>query len=394
MNHIQRPRLVEDAQRYESALADDVLPFWMRYSLDRERGGYLTCLDRDGTVYDTDKFMWLQGREAWLFAALYNRRQKDAEMLEAARIGIDFLKANGRTPAGDWYFALDREGNPVSQPWSIFSDCFVAMAFSQYALAVGDDAARKIAVDTYENIWRRKTAPSGVFSTDVAANRPMIGFALPMILINLCLEFEGILPEDRLASDGRIAINELMGLFLDQKTMLLHEAVAPDGGLVDCFEGRRINPGHGVEAMWFVMAMAAKLGEDETLRLAVETALRQLEFGWDEEHGGLYAFLDSRGFPPEQLEWDQKLWWAHLESIVTMLMAYRITGEERCLEWYDRLDEYTWKRFPDPDYGEWFGYLNRRGEVSLRLKGGKWKGCFHVPRGLWMAAGELRLIST
>ena len=28
-------------------------------------------------------------------------------------------------------------------------------------------------------------------------------------------------------------------------------------------------------------------------------------------------------------------------------------------------------------------YLNRRGEVLLPLKGGKWKGCFHVPRGLY-----------
>lgn len=394
MNQMQKTRLLSHAERYESALVDDVLPFWMRFSLDREQGGYLTCLDRDGTIYDTDKFMWLQGREAWLFSALYNRRRKDGATLEAARLGIDFLKEHGRTSDGDWYFALDRNGSPIGQPWSIFSDCFVAMAFGQYALAAGDDAARKIAADTYENIWRRKAAPSGIFSTDVSANRPMIGFALPMILINLCLELEGILPEDRLARDGRTAIKELMELFLDQKTMLLHEAVAPDGELVNCFEGRRINPGHGVEAMWFVMAMADRLGDDETVRLAAETALRQLEYGWDEEHGGLYAFLDSRGFPPEQLEWDQKLWWAHLESIVTMLMAYRITGEERCLAWYDRLDEYTWQRFPDPDYGEWFGYLNRRGEVSLRLKGGKWKGCFHVPRGLWMAAEELKLIGS
>lgn len=32
--------------------------------------------------------------------------------------------------------------------------------------------------------------------------------------------------------------------------------------------------------------------------------------------------------------------------------------------------------------GEWYGYLNRQGEVLLHLKGGKWKGCFHVPRAL------------
>ncbi len=44
---------------------------------------------------------------------------------------------------------------------------------------------------------------------------------------------------------------------------------------------------------------------------------------------------------------------------------------------------YTWNHFKDPEYPEWWGYLNRQGEVLLDLKGGKWKGCFHVPRGLY-----------
>lgn len=385
--------LADYERLYRSTLLDDVLPFWLRHSLDREAGGYLTCLDRKGEVYDTDKFVWLQGREAWMFAALCNRLAANDEWLEAATIGIDFLKAHGRDRNGDWYFALDRGGDPVSQPWSIFSDCFVAMAFAQYAIATGDDESRRIATETYDNIWKRKGNPPGRFSTEISGARALIGFALPMILINLCLEFEGLLPSGRIAEDGRAAADELMNLFLDRPSGLIHEAVAPDGRLVDCFESRRVNPGHGVEAMWFVMAMAERLGEPERIRLAAETAIRQLEFGWDRDYGGIYAFLDAEGHPPEQLEWDQKLWWAHLESIVTMLMAYRLVGEQRCWDWFEKLHRYTWEHFPDPEYGEWFGYLNRRGEVCLPLKGGKWKGCFHVPRGLWMAWQELRRLA-
>jgi mannose/cellobiose epimerase-like protein (N-acyl-D-glucosamine 2-epimerase family) len=49
--------------------------------------------------------------------------------------------------------------------------------------------------------------------------------------------------------------------------------------------------------------------------------------------------------------------------------------------------------FPDPQYGEWFGYLNRRGEVLLPLKGGKWKGCFHVPRGMYQISKILEKLS-
>lgn len=34
-----------------------------------------------------------------------------------------------------------------------------------------------------------------------------------------------------------------------------------------------------------------------------------MEFGWDKEYGGLYYFLDIEGKPPQQLEWNQKLWY-------------------------------------------------------------------------------------
>ena len=102
------------------------------------------------------------------------------------------------------------------------------------------------------------------------------------------------------------------------------------------------------------------------------------------------TFWTPKGHPPQQLEWDQKLWWVHLETLVALAMAYQITGREDCWIWYQKVHEYTWTHFPDnransgADAGEWYGYLNRRGEVLLPLKGGKWKGCFHVPRALYL----------
>ncbi len=94
--------------------------------------------------------------------------------------------------------------------------------------------------------------------------------------------------------------------------------------------------------------------------------------------------MDAQGHPPQQLEWDQKLWWVHLETLVALAMAYRLTGRKDCWAWYQKVHDYTWEHFSDPDHGEWYGYLNRRGEVLLPLRGGKWKGCFHVPRALYL----------
>ena len=103
--------------------------------------------------------------------------------------------------------------------------------------------------------------------------------------------------------------------------------------------------------------------------------------------------MDAHGHPPQQLEWEQKLWWVHLEALVALAMAYRVTGLEACWKWYQRIHEYTWSHFPDPAYGEWFGYLNRQGKVLLSLKGGKWKGCFHLPRALLRCWQEFEKLS-
>jgi N-acylglucosamine 2-epimerase len=87
--------------------------------------------------------------------------------------------------------------------------------------------------------------------------------------------------------------------------------------------------------------------------------------------------------PPQQLEWDQKLWWVHVETLVALSKFYLYTHDARCLQWLETIQEWTWNHYSDAEYGEWFGYLNRRGEILLNLKGGKWKGCFHNPRAFY-----------
>ena len=98
--------------------------------------------------------------------------------------------------------------------------------------------------------------------------------------------------------------------------------------------------------------------------------------------------MDSDGHPPQQLEWDQKLWWVHVETLVALSMGFRLTGRSECWDWYEKVHDYTWSKFKDPDHPEWFGYLNRQGEVLLNLKGGKWKGCFHIPRSMLLCWQE------
>ncbi len=367
---------------YRKELLENVIPFWMKYSPDEMHGGYFTCLGRDGYVYDTDKFMWLQGRQVWMFSTLYNRLEKRQEWLDMAVHGASFMEKHGRDSEGNWYFALDRSGRPLVQPYNIFSDCFATMAFGQLFKATGEARHADIALSGFQNILSRRDNPKGKYNKAFPGTRPVRNFSLPMILCNLAIEIEELLEREVLERLTGDMVKEVMEVFVDREQGLVLENVAPDGSFVDSFDGRLLNPGHGIEAMWFIMDLAERNEDFSLARDAVNIVINTLGHSWDDEYGGIYYFMDILGHPPQQLEWNQKLWWVHMETLISLLKGYRLTSDSRCAEWFGRVHDYTWQRYPDPEHGEWFGYLDRRGEVLLNLKGGKWKGCFHVPRGL------------
>ena len=371
------------AAQYKSELLDKVVPFWLEKSQDLEHGGYFTCLERDGEVYDTDKFVWLQGREVWMFATLYNKVEKRQEWLDCAIQGAEFLKKHGHDGNLNWYFALDREGNPLVEPYNIFSYTFAVIAFGQLSIATGNKEYADIAKRTFDIVLSKVDNPKGKWNKAAPGARALKSFALPMILCNVALEIEPLLDADFMQQTIDTCIHEVMDVFYRPELGLIVEHLSTNGDLVDCFDGRLLNPGHAIEAMWFVMDLGKRLGRQDLIEKAVTIALNEAEYGWDKEHGGIFYFMDRLGRPCQQLEWDQKLWWVHIETLITMLKGYQLTGNAQCLEWFERVHNYVWTHFTDKEYAEWFGYLNRQGEVLLSLKGGKWKGCFHVPRGLF-----------
>ena len=146
------------ANQYKDELLDNVLPFWLENSQDHEYGGYFTCLDREGRVFDTDKFIWLQGREVWMFSMLYNKVEKRKEWLDCAVQGGEFLKRYGHDGDYNWYFSLDRSGRPLVEPYNIFSYTFAAMAFGQLSLATFSLAFKyllnkELAEDAVQNLF-------------------------------------------------------------------------------------------------------------------------------------------------------------------------------------------------------------------------------------------------
>jgi len=389
--------LLSNAHQYSKLYWDtlniSVIPFWSKNSPDWQYGGYFTCLDTEGKVYDTDKFVWLQAREVWMFSKLYNTisdeklghqsSEKKAEWLKLARLGAEFLRDHGKDSNGHFYFSLERTGKPLVAPYSIFSDCFAAMAFAQFHKATGEQWAKELAEQTFANIEKRKSNPEGQWSKGIGENRSLSPLNVPMIDINLCMEMKEAIPELEIDLRIRQNVDIVMNKFLDPRGFF-REALSVEG--IDCHETRLVNPGHSIEALWFIMQVAESQGNNQLIEKTVDSILKTLEFSWDKEFGGIYYFMDIDNKPTQQLEWDQKLWWVHLETLVGLALGFKLTKRKDVAEWYQKVHDYSWKHFDDPKHGEWFGYLNRRGEVLLQLKGGKWKGFFHVPRALLLCA--------
>ena len=158
------------------------------------------------------------------------------------------------------------------------------MAFAQLAMASGNDEYAQIAKKTFDRILEKRSNPKGKWTKAHPGTRPMKDFALPMILCNLALEIEQLIDPKLIEETIDVCLHEVMDVFYQKDLGLIVENLsASDNSLVDSFEGRSINPGHSLEAMWFIMDLGKRLGRPELIQRAVEIALRTIEYGWDKQ---------------------------------------------------------------------------------------------------------------
>lgn len=380
-------RLQPQFERISKELHGSVLPFWLKHSPDREFGGFFNCLDRDGKVWDTRKHIWLQGRQVWMMSKLYNTTG-DARFLDMATLGADFLRKHAKTPQNRVHFCLTRDGKVVYTQRKIFSECFYVMAMAEYARATKRDDIRAEARDVFASVMKFAKDATLVGRPVFEGAAPSSMLAVPMIILNLINEL--VEPGETTYAETEKWCVERMKLHIKPELKMVLEFVGEDGSLLDSPEGRLLNPGHAIEAGWFLLEYAMKNNDAALQKLGIDMMDWSFETGWDSEFDGILYFLDREGYSPSQLEWNMKLWWPHCEAMVGFLMAYQATGEQRHFDRFVQVADYSFENFSDPEFGEWFGYLDRYGKMTHRFKGGPYKGCFHVPRALFRCEGMLK----
>ncbi len=371
--------------RYEDELLNRVAPFWMERAVDRENGGFLNSLDREGNCFDTAKNSAMQWRNVYMFAALYNSEYAKPEYLELARFGFDFCWRM-RSPEG-CYPAMTNAAGVALMPGKGFMETmtfvYAGCACAEMFRATGEERYREEARNCFTNYL------SGLKESEHFSRSP---FFPPvrrrgcyMHLCHLCrtmltcdCEFDG---KVRTALEMTF---EIIPNFYSEEAGRWVENMPTSGGLrLDNALFRTVVPGHDFETMWFLAQGAELTGNREILERIPAWTLSIFEYAWDREYGGLFGAMDAQDKPVVDGRDGFKLWWTHNEALLAAAFAYRISGDERLFDWFRKVDEWSWKYFRDAEYPEWFGQVRHDGSVRFGFKGSISKTFFHLPRALY-----------
>ncbi len=379
------------ADFYQQQLHEDCVSFWFPRAVDEQHGGFLHCFDRDGSLVDSDKSVWAQGRMSWMLLSLYLDDERKPEWLAWAESGLNFLEKRCIDPAdGRMYFHVERDGTPIRKRRYAYSESFAAIAHAAHAAATGSDQSEARAKHWFKKFTEWNFTP-GLMPPKFTDVRPMIGLGPRMITLVTAQELSLRLGDDEILR-GWIdrCIEEIRDFFVKDELRVVMESVTPEGQIVDHFDGRLLNPGHAIEGAWFILEESRRRNSAELTDLGCKMLDWMWERGWDKECGGLFYFRDVFDKPIQEYWHAMKFWWPHDEALIATLMAYQLTGQEKYLLWHQQLKAWSFSHFGDPVHGEWYGYLQRDGSLSSALKGSLWKSFFHHPRALWMCRNMAR----
>ena len=365
---------------YRKVLTENILPFWLKNAIDYENGGIFTQLDEKGEIYGTDKSVWFQGRALWVFSKAYNVIEKNSDYLKAAECIYGFLPKCTDTD-GRMFFTVTRDGRELQKRRYYFSETFAAIGCAELYKATGREEVLRsaeqyftVAYECFTGVRKNppKLNPENLGTKALSPAMIMLSTAQVMRSMNSDKKDE----YDKIAKE---CLDEILhGGYLQEKALL--ESVTKEGKFVDSPSGRIVNPGHSLEAAWFIMLEGLLTNNKEAVDAGKRIIDITLPLGVDKKYGGIIAFTDLSGKPPVQLEWDMKLWWPQCEAMIAFRMAYMLFGDEKYLKLYEEFKAYCEKYFLDSENGEWYGYLHYDNTVSTTLKGNIFKGPFHIPR--------------
>ncbi len=398
-NPAQAPRSSREwSKDFREVLQQNILKFWIDHAIDRQYGGMIGWLDRQGNpIPPGTKSLVQQTRVVWTFSAAYERYPQPVYK-DVATHTLKFLREKmWDAKRGGFYWLVERDGRVKDDKKHLYGQSFAVYGLAEYARVFNDARARQEALKLFQLIDRKahddvQGGYREAFSVDwlPLKDDPTIGGHGRKSMNTHIHLLESFTTLYKASKDQRVRarVEELLHLctrkIVDSQQGYARMFFTDDWKPSD---GETSSYGHDIELSWLMTEAAEALGrprDPEVLRASSALVEHTLRDGFDREHGGIYDEGPYTGPPKSK----RMVWWVEAEGLVGLFNAFQLTGKQDYRDRFEQQARYVLDHFVDREYGEWFRYIEPDGKVAGN-KTDDWKAPYHHSRACLEAIERL-----